>query len=242
MADRIRGRRAGTPPAAAEGRTPDGPDGPDGAAADADAAAASGPPDYAVGYGRPPTHTRFRKGRSGNPAGRPRGSRSLPALVAAELDRPVAVREGGAVRRMRKRQALAASLVNKALQGDGRALMLAGRPAGPRGTGRPRPGTGRISAARAEDREIIEAFLARDTGGRAMAKANEPAWSGAGPDLLRADPAHRPAELRAQGLRRRSTPATATCTAGTSRRSATNWRCCAAGRAGGWSSTCRRAR
>jgi Family of unknown function (DUF5681) len=161
MADRIRGpRRAGTPPAAAEGRTPDGPDGPDGAAADADAPAASGPPDYAVGYGRPPTHTRFRKGRSGNPAGRPRGSRSLPALVAAELDRPVAVREGGAVRRMRKRQALAASLVNKALQGDGRALMLLVGLLGRAEPDAPAPDR-QSSAPGAEDLEIIEAFLAR---------------------------------------------------------------------------------
>jgi Family of unknown function (DUF5681) len=122
MADRIRGpRRAGTPPAAAEGRTPDGPDSPDGAAADADAAAASGPPDYAVGYGRPPTHTRFRKGRSGNPAGRPKGGRGLAALLAAELRKPVAVREAGRLRRISKLEALVAGLVNKALQGDGRA-------------------------------------------------------------------------------------------------------------------------
>ena len=116
--------------------------------------------DYEVGYGRPPAHTRFRKGQSGNPAGRPRGSRSLPALLAAELDRPVAVREGGAVRRMRKRQALAASLVNKALQGDARATALLvgllGR-AEPDAAAPDRP----APAPGAEDREIIEAFLAR---------------------------------------------------------------------------------
>ena len=27
---------------------------------------------YHVGYGKPPPHTRFRKGESGNPSGRPR--------------------------------------------------------------------------------------------------------------------------------------------------------------------------
>jgi hypothetical protein len=32
---------------------------------------------YSVGYGRPPKHTRFKPGRSGNPKGRPRGSRNL---------------------------------------------------------------------------------------------------------------------------------------------------------------------
>ena len=33
---------------------------------------------YEVGYGRPPAATRFVKGKSGNPAGRPRGSRAAP--------------------------------------------------------------------------------------------------------------------------------------------------------------------
>lgn len=35
--------------------------------------------DYQVGYGRPPKQTRFRKGKSGNPTGRPKGSNNLPA-------------------------------------------------------------------------------------------------------------------------------------------------------------------
>jgi len=34
------------------------------------------PRDYAVGYGKPPVGTRFQKGQSGNPEGRPRGTKS----------------------------------------------------------------------------------------------------------------------------------------------------------------------
>lgn len=45
------------------------------------------PKDYAVGYGKPPMETRFQKGQSGNPGGRPRGARSLAALLGEALSR-----------------------------------------------------------------------------------------------------------------------------------------------------------
>jgi hypothetical protein len=40
------------------------------------------PRDYAVGYGKPPVETRFQKGQSGNPEGRPRGTKKLVTLLA----------------------------------------------------------------------------------------------------------------------------------------------------------------
>ena len=43
-------------------------------------------PDYKVGYGKPPQKTRFRKGQSGNPAGRRKGSRGLKADLHDELN------------------------------------------------------------------------------------------------------------------------------------------------------------
>jgi uncharacterized protein DUF5681 len=43
--------------------------------------------DYAVGYGRPPLETRFQMGQSGNPGGRPRGTKTLAALLSEALSR-----------------------------------------------------------------------------------------------------------------------------------------------------------
>jgi Family of unknown function (DUF5681) len=43
--------------------------------------------DYPIGYGKPPVETRFQKGQSGNPGGRRRGTKSLPALLSEALSR-----------------------------------------------------------------------------------------------------------------------------------------------------------
>lgn len=43
--------------------------------------------EYGVGYGKPPLETRFQKGQSGNPGGRPRGTKTLAALLAEALSR-----------------------------------------------------------------------------------------------------------------------------------------------------------
>src|SRR5438105_4983911 len=40
---------------------------------------------YEVGYGKPPVHTRFPKGVSGNPAGRPKGAKGLNTIVRERL-------------------------------------------------------------------------------------------------------------------------------------------------------------
>ena len=41
--------------------------------------------DYAVGYGKPPLASQFQKGQSGNPGGRPRGTKRLVMLLAEAL-------------------------------------------------------------------------------------------------------------------------------------------------------------
>ena len=79
------------------------------------------PKEYAVGYRKPPQATRFKPGHSGNPKGRPKGSRNLATDLSTELGELITVREGGAARRVSKQRALIKSLMAKALQGDVRA-------------------------------------------------------------------------------------------------------------------------
>jgi hypothetical protein len=79
--------------------------------------------DYTVGYGCPPTHSRFKPGQSGNPRGRPKaGPIDLAAAIARELAQKVTLTENGQRRRVTKRDVIAKQLVNKAAAGDLRAV------------------------------------------------------------------------------------------------------------------------
>jgi hypothetical protein len=78
--------------------------------------------DYKVGPGRPPLHTRFRKGQSGNPGGRRK--KNLPALLAEALNEPVFVTIDGERRQITKREAVVHQLVNKSTTADLRATKM----------------------------------------------------------------------------------------------------------------------
>jgi Family of unknown function (DUF5681) len=76
---------------------------------------------YKVGYGKPPKAGQFKKGKSGNPQGRPKGSLNLATDLRAELGEKITVREDGRSRKISKQRALIKSLMAKGLQGDARA-------------------------------------------------------------------------------------------------------------------------
>jgi hypothetical protein len=79
------------------------------------------PGDYEVGYGKPPLRTRFRKGQSGNPGGRPRGMTAARAnmLVLKEAYRSITLREGDNVFTLPAIQVVLRSQIAKAAKGNG---------------------------------------------------------------------------------------------------------------------------
>jgi Family of unknown function (DUF5681) len=105
--------------------------------------------DYAVGYGKPPGHTRFGKGRSGNPKGRPSGAKNLTTLFHEALNETVIVAENGG---------------NKAAKGDWRAAKLLLEL--PQETGSPTEPESPESAFGAADKKTIEQLKARLPGNK----------------------------------------------------------------------------
>ncbi len=122
------------------------------------------PGDYEVGYGKPPKHTRFNKGQSGNPRGRPKDTKNLKTDLQEELNEKITIREGADERRISKQRALVKSLTAKAIKGDTRAAnvllnmvlrVLEAEPA--------EPGEAPLTAEERQVLETLESRLLRDS-------------------------------------------------------------------------------
>ncbi len=111
-----------------------------------------------VGYRQPPRHTRFKPGESGNKRGRPKGSKSVDAVLQSLLNQKVTIQDAAGRRRVPAVEALLRALMQRALRGDNRAakLLLDGQQRLP-----PPEAPANEAASAAEDQEILEEYLAR---------------------------------------------------------------------------------
>lgn len=161
---------------------------------------------YQVGYRKPPKHSQFKPGQSGNPKGRPKGVQSLSTEVVEILRTPVVVTENGKRRKVSTQGLSLRVLAQKALRGDVRALAqlleLAAR------YNNEPPASRADEPASPDDEEILANFLRRHTGS-ANQDAGTPAGRGDGEipppadptEIADAEPAPAESELADSGAR-----------------------------------------
>jgi hypothetical protein len=112
-----------------------------------------------VGYRRPPKHTQFPKGRSGNPNGRPKGSKNFGLVIENELNTKIPINENGRRKSITKREAVAKQLVNKAASGDSKAIPILLNEA--RAREKAGIGLGPDPSQRVEDQQVMSGILER---------------------------------------------------------------------------------
>lgn len=79
--------------------------------------------EYEVDYGKPPKHSRFKPGQSGNPKGRGHGVRNLRTDILEALRTPLTVTQDGKRRKISTQRGVILKLVEKSLKGDVRSLV-----------------------------------------------------------------------------------------------------------------------
>lgn len=80
--------------------------------------------DFEVGYGKPPKHTRFKKGKSGNPTGRPKKAQDFDAALLREARSPITINENGRQVRLSKHDVIIKQLINNAMKGKNSDLRM----------------------------------------------------------------------------------------------------------------------
>jgi len=78
----------------------------------------------AVGYKKPPRHTQFKPGQSGNPKGRPKKAATLPDVLSKELRTRVPIVNNGKRKKVSMLEAIVKQHLNKAASGDSKAAAI----------------------------------------------------------------------------------------------------------------------
>jgi Family of unknown function (DUF5681) len=78
-------------------------------------------PDYEIGYGKPPIHSRFKPGGIGNPQGRPKKKKSVGQMIEEALMTRVKIEENGRARTITAQEFIFRNLVRAAARGDTKA-------------------------------------------------------------------------------------------------------------------------
>jgi len=77
-----------------------------------------------IGYGKPPVHSRFKKGVSGNPTGRPKRQADILKAICRLLDQPIGRHRNIDKSKLKGADALALSVLNSALKGSAKHAAL----------------------------------------------------------------------------------------------------------------------
>jgi uncharacterized protein DUF5681 len=85
---------------------------------------ASEEPAEKVGPGKPPRHTRFKPGQSGNPKGRPKGSKNFATILQQQLTKKITITVDGKPRRMTVQEVIARRLATDSMKGTTKAMEL----------------------------------------------------------------------------------------------------------------------
>jgi len=128
-----------------------------------------GKPDraYVVGYGRPPTESRFQPGTSGNPRGRRKGSKNLKTLIRKALTASISIREGTKTRWVSKIEGVVLHQLQSALKGDDRSAMAVIKMAMQMGLlEEPASNAAEDTALSGADERILDELLARHSAKR----------------------------------------------------------------------------
>lgn len=133
-----------------------------------------------VGYCRPPRQSRWKKGQSGNPSGRPKGTRGLKTDLRAELISRMEISMNGKRVSGTKQQLMLRTLTARAAAGDVKAtrilIDLVLQVFGPEDQG------GGPKTLSRTDQQILDELLGRQTGPSVTADARPQDWAGTGGD------------------------------------------------------------